>query len=179
MKKILAGVGLIITVHCAQAQNAAILFNGTTLQGSFRNDINKTGMLTYLDASSKKQQLSASQVKECSIDQHRYISYKNDFFEVVTTGNRYTLYQKVTDNDGKLTYNGTEATVMQGSEGRKGEYFISVSGDPDLTWLKKKEYVAIIKPMAKDCQAVLGQLESGKTAYTELPALVGTLNNCQ
>lgn len=179
MKKILAGVGLIFAVHGALAQNAALLFNGTTLQGNFRNDINRTGTLTYVDATNKKQQLNASQVKECSIDQHRYISYKNDFFEVVATGNRYTLYQKMTNNDGKLTYNGTEASVLQGSEGRKGEYFISAPGNQNLTWLKKKEYVSIIKPMAKDCQAVLGQLESGKTAYTELPALVGTLNNCQ
>ena len=179
MKKILAGLVLIIAIHAAQAQNAALLFNGTTLQGNFRNDISRTGTLTYLDAANKKQQLSASQVKECSIDQHRYISYKNDFFEVVTTGNRFTLYQKVTDNDGKLTYNGTEATVLQGSEGRKGEYFISAPGDQGLTWLKKKEYLTIIKPMAKDCQAVLEQLESGKMTYTELPALIGTLNNCQ
>lgn len=179
MKKILVGVGLFFAVHGALAQNAALLFNGTTLQGNFRNDINKTGMLTHVDAANKKQQLNASQVKECSIDQHRYISYKDDFFEVVTSGSRFTLYQKVTDNDGKLTYNGTDASVLQGSEGRKGEYFISTNGDPNLTWLKKKEYLSIIRPMAKDCQAVLVQLESGKTAYTELPALVGILNNCQ
>jgi hypothetical protein len=149
------------------------------LEGTIKDQLQKKGNILFTNASGNKKLYSPAELSEFSINGIRYVSYANDFYKVVTTGSKAILYIRVTDNSGKLLYNGAEMVNVSTAEGKSGDYYLQLKNNDQLNWLSKKNFNDVIMNVCADCSVVISNIKSGQFDYTQLTKLIEQYNNCQ
>jgi hypothetical protein len=151
MKKtiILTAISALFTVLNMQAQAPAgfvkgnvTLADGSTISGYVKDNIKKNASVTFLDNNgSNKQQYDGIQVNAAVVDGTNYSCMKGDFFKTICTG-KICFLQKASNASGKTIYNGAEAIILPGTEGKIGDYFSYTNNE--LTLITKKTVDAFI-----------------------------------
>lgn len=173
--------GILPSLLTAQtdSKGSVITASNEVLEGTIKDQLQKKGNILFTSVTGNKKLYSPADVSEFSINGVRYISYSNDFYKVISTGNKAVLYVRVTDNSGKLIYNGAEMVTLSTAEGKSGDYYLQLKSDAKLNWLPKKNFNDVISELCKDCSSVAASVQSGQLDYTQIVKLVEQYNSCQ
>ncbi len=126
-----------------------ILANGTTASGYIKDNIKKSASIVYLDnTGANKKTYDGSELNSLNTATENFICIKGDFFKTICTGKIYFL-QKASNAANKISYNGTEAIINSGTEGKIGDYFV-YSGNT-LKLINKKTVNAFITTDLSGC----------------------------
>ncbi len=174
-------LGMLPLLMSAQTDTKGSLITASNevLEGTIKDQLQKKGNILFTSTSGSKKLYSPADLSEFSINGTRYVSYANDFYKVITTGNKAILYIRVTDNSGKLLYNGAEMVTMSTAEGKSGDYYLQLKSDSKLNWIPKKNFNDVMAGLSKDCSSVVAGIQSGQFDYTQIVKLVEQYNSCQ
>jgi hypothetical protein len=157
--------------------------------GSFMNSSNeksegfikesfKKGSIQFIAANGSKKSYTAAEINEFSIGTAVYVAYLNDFYKVTTTGNKGSLLQKVTNNAGKMLYNGTEAFAATTTEGKPGDYYIRVKHSNQVELVTKGNFQQVFEASCADCTALLANIKTKQLDYNSIEKAMEQYNNC-
>ena len=86
-------------------KNGFIILNDSTkLEGEFQENFKKNNSIEFINAAGKKMIFKAESVRYAEIDSTMYISFKNEYYEIVTSGTKISLLQKVTKITDKVYF---------------------------------------------------------------------------
>jgi hypothetical protein len=122
-------------------KGSIVLADGTKQEGFIKDNIRKNASVVF-SANDTKKDYQGSDLNSVEIEGVKYISLKGDFFKLISEG-ELNFLQKASDASGKLTYNGSEAIVNAGTEGKINDYFIYNSKTNDLKWVSKKNITEV------------------------------------
>ncbi|MFN3665335.1 MAG: hypothetical protein ACK4S0_04200 [Sediminibacterium sp.] len=184
MKKVLIMLTFILgsSVIVASAQTATKSTITTSanevLEGTIKDQMQKKGEIIFTDAAGSSKRYSPADISGFTMDGVKYISYANDFYKVVSTGTKASLYVRVTDNSGKTIFNGAEPVMLTTAEGRKGDYYLQIKADGKFNHVNKKNFLEVVGTACADCSLVQNSIKSGQLGYDQLAKAVEQYNNC-
>lgn len=164
-------------VTAIQAQVPAGFVKGTvtladasTISGYIKDNIKK-GAVTFVDDNGANKKLYYSnEINAVTIEGANYVAVKNDFFKTICTG-KICFLQKASNISGKTIYNGSEAIILPGTEGKIGDYF-SYSNN-ELTHITQKTVDAFITTQLSACTQAA---EKAKTINGDIAALADAVS---
>ena len=173
MKKIIVLAATFFALLHTQAQapegfskGSVTLADGTAITGYVKDNIKKGAAITFVsDKGGEKKLYNSTEINAVTIDAASFISVKGDFFKVICNG-KMNFLQKASNAAGKTIYNGSEAIVLPGTEGKIGDYF-SYSNN-QLTLINKKTVDTFIADQLSTCTAAV---EKAKTINGDIAAL--------
>ena len=151
---------LIVSIACSylQAQDKIpagfkkgilVMGDSSVVYGYVREHIRSNASLVFLAGSKEKRQcLDGTQIRSVQIDSIRYLCIKGDFFKVLSEG-KLCFLQKAGDASGKPVYNGTEPLLINGTDGRLGDYFVYDSRDRVLRVITRKTMYRSMKEVVE------------------------------
>jgi hypothetical protein len=158
----------------------AITINNQVKTGFVKADFKNTGCIEFIEEGAKKKtKFSGMDLERFEIDSIQYISIKGDIFKVISGGNLYLL-QKQTQVAGKPYYNGLETVMMEGAEGRLGDYFLFLGKQKKLKLVSTKTNTQVIAEMFAGSNAAIekaGQVEGDWSQLKEAVAIYNSQNN--
>lgn len=128
---------------------SVVLTDSTEITGYVREYFRNNASLVLLMPDGRRRQFDGNQLRSAEIAGDRFICLKGDFFKVIS-GGEICLLQKCSDASSRPVYNGTEAIFINGTEGRRNDYFIYAAGRQGLKLLT-----------AKTREKVLGEVFAG------------------
>lgn len=154
-----------------------VLEDSTVQSGYIRENFRGDASLIFIaEKSEKKQHLDGSQVRSVSIGDVRFICFKGDFFRVISEGDLYFL-QKSSDASGKPVYNGTEAMLINGTDGRPGDYFVYDAKQQLLDWVTRKTLGKVITETFAGCTAAIDKAKAMQGDMSGLKEAVDLYNS--
>lgn len=157
-----------------------ILNDNTRKEGFVKENFKSKAAVIFQDADGKKITYSGNDIKEAGIDGTTYISYSSDFFKLVSSGAKASLFQKVTDASGQIIFNGSEAVgVSSGSEGAVKDFFIRTAKDSSLHLVTKKNFLTVVSTYCADCPAVTESAKNKTITYEKLEEVIQLYNQCK
>jgi hypothetical protein len=152
--------------------------NNEKLEGTIKESFRSKGVIIFLSAGGNKKTYSPSDIQSFSIDTISFISYSNDFYKEISSGTKARLYQKVTDNSGKMLYNGTEAVgYIKTTEGRPGDYYLLLAAKTELDLITKKSFEKYFIDLLNENETLLTKIKDGTLGYTQIAKLIELYNN--
>lgn len=148
------------------------------LDGYIKESLKKDGNIVFVNAQGQKKTYNVSNLQSFTVNGISYISYLNDFYKTIATGTKVALYQKTTDNNGKLISNGTESVVATTTDGKVGDYYLQSKKDNDLTLVTKKNFEESVSQVCADCSVLISDVKSKQIDYTQIVKVVEKYNNC-
>lgn len=159
---------LFFTPVVAQEQPAGFvngsvtLADGSVLTGYIKDNLKKSASVQFIDSKGSKKTYNATQVNAVRISDAGYTCISGDFFKTLSTG-KMNFLQKASNGSGTLSYNGTEAVVSSGTDGKIGDYFVYMNNQ--LKLLNKKNLEAFISqdlavctPAVEKAKAINGDI---------------------
>jgi hypothetical protein len=173
MKKIiiLAATFLALTQLQAQApegftKGSVTLADGSILTGFVKDNIKKGAAILFVNSNGGDKKIyNSTEINAVLIDATNYISLKGDLFKVICTG-KMSFLQKASNAAGKTIYNGSEAIILPGTEGKIGDHFSYTN--QQLTLINKKTVDAFITEQLSTCTPAM---EKAKLANGDIAAL--------
>lgn len=156
-----------------------ITYANEKTEGYIKDALKNKSAVVFATSAGDKKNYSTADVKEFAIKGERYVSHQNDFYKVITTGGKGSLYQKVTDNNGKVVYVGSEPTVVTTTEGKKGNYYLQVGNNGKLALVTEKNFEAVFATYCADCPALQEGIKTKQYAYTDVSKAVEQYNSCK
>lgn len=157
-----------------------ITADGGRQEGYIKESFRSKAAITFQSTDGKKTTYYGTDVKELGIDGVSYIAYSSDFFKVISTGAKVSLYQKVSDASGKVIYNGSEvAGISNGTEGSLNDHFLKTTGGENLVLITKKNFSDIIAKHCTDCPTLLESVKNNTVNYVEIEKAVKLYNECR
>ncbi len=187
MKKMIASLLLAaVSFSYVEAQSNPEFQKGTvltaaneTLDGSIRDQAAKKGTILFQSASGKKTMYSPAEIAGYNLNGSNYISYASDFYKVLVTPGKAGLYQRVTDNSGKMLYNGAEVVTVSTAEGKAGDYYIQLQSDSKWIRVTQKDFETTAAAAFANCASVVTAIRNKQSDFTQLAKLVEQYNSCQ
>lgn len=167
----ITAVGLFLLMNVkAQApegfvKGSVTLADGSSADGYIKENMKKAGNIIFIsEKSSDKKIYNSTEVNAVAVDGANYVSVKGDFFKVICNG-KISFLQKASNAAGKTIYNGVEAIILPGTEGKTGDYFSYTANE--LTLINKKTMDAFIGQLS-NCTAAV---EKAKSVNGDIAAL--------
>ncbi len=167
----ITAVGLFILLNVnaqipeGYVKGSVTLADGTTITGYVHDNIKKGSAVVLVnDKGEDKKLYNSAEINGAVINGTNYLSVKGDFFKIICNG-KMNFLQKASNSSGKTIYNGAEAIILPGTEGKIGDYF-SYSNN-ELTLINKKSTDAFIGQLS-DCTAAV---EKAKSVNGDIAAL--------
>lgn len=158
----------------------AITINNQVKTGFVKADFKNTGCIEFIEEGAKKKtKFSGMDLERFEMDSTQYISIKGDIFKVISGGN-LSLLQKQTQVAGKPYYNGLETVMMEGAEGRFGDYFLFLGKQKKLKLVSTKNSTQVIAEMFAGSNAAIekaGHVEGEWSQLKEAVAIYNSQNN--
>ena len=88
-----------------------------------------------------------------------------------------SFLQKSSDASGKVTYNGSEAILSSGTDGKINDYFIYNSNDKQLKLVSKKNVQEIAATSFADCTAAIDKAKTINGDLSQFRGAVEEYNN--
>lgn len=146
-------------------KGAVTLADASTVTGYVKDNIKKGAVVFVDDKGGNKQLFYSNEINAVVIDSANYVSVKNDFFKTICSG-KICFLQKASNISGKTIYNGSEAIILPGTEGKIGDYF-SYSNN-ELTLINQKTVDAFINNQLSSCTQAA---EKAKSINGDIAAL--------
>jgi hypothetical protein len=153
------------------------LADNSELTGFIRDDIrSKAAVVLIQQAGAKKITYDGDKLNSVTIDGTRYICMKGDFFKVVCDG-ELSFLQKSSDASSKPVYVGTEAMFINGTEGRRGDYFIFNKSLQQLKLVNNKNVADVSAVVFSSCEAAVNKAKETGADIALLKDAVVIYNN--
>ena len=173
MKKIILYAAIFLAFTQLQAQTpegftkgSVTLADGSIITGFVQDNIKKGAAIMFISSEGGDKKLyNSTEINAVLIDATNYISLKGDLFKVICTG-KMNFLQKASNAAGKTIYNGSEAIIIPGTEGKIGDHFSYTNNQ--LTLINKKTVDAFIADQLSTCTAAV---EKAKTINGDIAAL--------
>ena len=159
-------------------KGSIILANNDKADGFIKESLNAKGNISFVSASGSKKTYTVADINGFSCKNEIFIAYSNDFYKTVAIGSKASLYQKQSNNSGKLLYNGSEAYTATTTEGGIGDYYIQLNNSDDLVYVNAKNFETVAAKLFANCSAVLADIKSKQLDYTQLSKAVEKYNSC-
>lgn len=147
-------------------------------EGFIKESLKSEGAIVFVNAKEEKKLYNSYSLQSFVINNTTYVSYSNDFYKVIVVGNKGTLYQKATDNSGKLINTGAEARVVTTTDGKTGDYYLQVKSSDDFYLITKRNFESVFAKVCADCIALQNDIKAKKLDYTQVVKAVEEYNNC-
>jgi hypothetical protein len=158
------------------AKGTIVLPDNTSVSGFVKDKMKADASVSLIDENHKKKLYHGSDIRSVSIGEANYICIKGDFFRTICTG-KLCFLQKMSDASAKPTYNGTETIFSNGTEGKRGDYFIYNSEDKQLKLVAKKNLNETIVAVFAGDTAALDKAKTVKDDLSQLKDAVEVYNN--
>ncbi len=139
----------------------------------------KKGSISVVDAAGSKKNYTPSDINAFALGNTAYIAYLYDFYKMVTPGNNVSLLQKVTDNSGKLVYNGAEAYAASTTEGKLGAYYLRIHASDKVVLVTKENFETVFASYCADCTTLVQQIRGHQLDYASIEKAVLLYNECK
>lgn len=134
------------------------LADGSIISGYIKDNIKKSASVVYIDnAGTNKKTYEGIQINGITIGTSDFICISGDFFKTLSAG-KMSFLQKVSNASGKVSYNGTEAVISNGTEGKAGDYFVLANNT--LKLMNKKNLQAFINTDLAICAPAVEKARS-------------------
>ncbi|MBL7730424.1 MAG: hypothetical protein JNM88_04535 [Chitinophagaceae bacterium] len=164
-----------VSAVSAQSSGTLVLADGTTLTGNIKNNISRNASV-QIQTDGKKKTYTAAQLTSAQVEGVNYRCISGDFFKVICTGNLCFL-QKASDASGTITYNGTEAVVNNGTDGKPGDYFLFNTTKNNLQLVSVKNLEEVIQQNFNGNAAAIEKARTAATDISQLKEAVTIFNN--
>ncbi|MEO7529792.1 MAG: hypothetical protein ABIS69_00230 [Sediminibacterium sp.] len=188
MKKMILSLSWMVIVlpFAAQAQTISTDFQkGTVLtaanekiEGTIRDLTKSKGTITF-ESAGRKKTYGPAEISGFTLGGFNYISNAGDFYKAIFAGARASLYQRVSDNSGKMLYNGVEVVSITTAEGKTGDYYIQTAAEGKLLLVSQKNFETFLPVAFADCPAVVAEIKGKQLAYADLAKAVEHYNSCK
>lgn len=184
---LLASIALLFHSSASYAQAPAgfkagyiVGADGVRIDGFIKESFKSKASLVFQSGDGKKTNYSGNEINEVGIEGVKYSSLLSDFFKVISSGNKVTLYQKVSDASGKVIYSGSDVVgINPGTEGSIGDHFIKIKGADKWILVNKKNFDAVVSTNFSTCSSLLESLKTKAISYQEIEKTVQAYNDCQ
>lgn len=153
--------------------------NQEVLEGAIRDQTAKKGNILFQSATGKKTVYSPAEIAGFTLNGGSYISYASDFYKVLVAPGKAGLYQRVTDNSGKMLYNGAEVISVTTAEGKAGDYYVQLQADSKWVRITQKDFEAAVTSLFAGCSAIVDAVKNKTSDFTGLSKLVEQYNTCK
>lgn len=160
-------------------KGAVLTATNETLDGSIRDQTAKKGTILFQSASGKKTVYSPAEISGYQLNGSSFVSYASDFYKVLVAPGKAGLYQRITDNSGKMLYNGAEVISVTTAEGKAGDYYIQLQADSKWIRVTQKDFEATAVAAFANCASVVSAIKNKQSDYTQLAKLVEQFNTCK
>ena len=154
-------------------------FNGEKTSGTIKVLFKPRGGIMFSNSSGSKKLLSPNDIQGFEINNELYTNYAGDFYKVVVAGTKLNLLQKVTDNSGKIFYNGAQAISNTSAEGKIGDFYLQPIGVDAFWHVTEKNYAAIAESAFASCSFILAEVKAKQSTNAQLAATVIKANACK
>ncbi|MCA6439959.1 MAG: hypothetical protein ACRCSM_12055 [Sediminibacterium sp.] len=169
----------------AQAQNSdfqqgtVTSYSNETSSGAIKPMFKQRGVIIFQNGNAQKKQLSPNEISAFTLGTDQFSAYTNDFYKIVTKGEKASLLERVTDNGGKIYYNGSIPVNTPSLEGKIGDFYILKNGASAPVLISGNGFQKNAAATFGDCPS-LGSALTVKTADEALlKNLVNQYNNCK
>ena len=155
------GLGTVMAQAPAGYQKGSItLASNEKIAGSIKDLQASKGSIVFMSVSGAKKTYSAAELIEFSVSADNFLSYANDFYKKIVSGSKANLYQKISDNSGKLIYNGSEAITATTTDGKVGDWYLQLKSDDGLVLVTKKNFEVVITNSFATCAVVIDEVKA-------------------
>ncbi len=167
------------TSTAPEGYTSGYLINGSNEKSEgFIKESFKKGGIVFTNSAGNKKNYTPADINEFAIGTNIYIAYQNDFYKVTASGNKGSLLQKVTNNSGKLIYNGTEAYTAGTTEGKPGDYYLRIRATGQVALVTKENFEKVFASFCADCTALQTNIQGKQLNYSTIEKAVEQYNNC-
>lgn len=149
------------------------LADGSEVNGFIKANLKKSASVVFIDSKGTKKTYNGNQLNAASINGAGYICLNGDFFKALSAG-KMSFLQKASDASGTIFYNGTEAIVNSGTEGKIGDYF--AYADNKLKLLNKTTLESFINTDLAVCAPAVEKAKSINGDIAKLQEAVDIFN---
>ncbi|MFX5233376.1 hypothetical protein ABTC74_19715, partial [Acinetobacter baumannii] len=81
-------------------QGTVTSYSNETSSGAIKPMFKQRGVIIFQNANAQKKQLSPNEISAFTLGTDQFSAYTNDFYKIVTKGEKASLLERVTDNGG-------------------------------------------------------------------------------
>ncbi len=154
--------------------------NNEKIEGFIKESLKSQGGIAFVSNKGEKKQYNSFSLQSFFVNNTTYVSYSNDFYKVIVTGSKGALYQKATDNSGKLINTDAEARVATTTDGKIGDYYLQIKStdSDDFALITKKNFESVFTKVCADCVALQNDIKAKQIDYAQVVKAVEVYNNC-
>lgn len=153
--------------------------NNSKEDGFVKEALGSKGNISFVSASGSKKTYTVADLNGFSFKSDIYIAYSNDFYKTIAIGSKASLYQKQSNNSGKLLYNGTESYTASTTEGAIGDFYVQLNNSDDLVLVNAKNFETATSKLFANCSIVLSDIKSKQLDFSQLSKAIEKYNNCK
>lgn len=158
-------------------KGTVVLEDNTVLSGNIREHIRSHSSILFIPCEGgKRKELDGGQLYSVKIDSTSYRCWRGDFFRVITDG-EIVFLQKCSDASGKPVYNGTDPLLINGTEGRPGDYFVYNNDLRQLTRVTRKTLGKVVRETFGNCTAAIDKAGAVHSDIIDLRSAIELYNN--
>ncbi|WP_276501306.1 hypothetical protein [Terrimonas pollutisoli] len=158
-------------------KGSIVLADGSPLSGFIKDNIRNSASVMFISgADGKKKNYDGTDLNAAEIEGIKFICIKGDFFKIITEG-ELNFLQKSSDASGKVTYNGSDAIISGGTEGKPNDYFIYNQQTKTLKLVSKKNLAEVIEASFAGNTAAIDQAKTVNGDLSQLKTAVELYNN--
>jgi len=149
-------------VPAGYVKGSITLGDGSVSEGYIKDNIKRSASVSFIDSKGAKRTYNGSQLNAVNMDGVNLICIGGDFFKPLSTG-KMNFLQKASNASGSVSYNGTEAVISSGTEGKIGDYFVYAGNNLKLLNKKNLESfisndLAVCAPAVAKAKAINGDI---------------------
>lgn len=152
--------------------------NNNKEDGFVKESMSSKGNVSFVSTSGAKKTYTVSELNGFSCKSDNFIAYSNDFYKTIAIGSKASLYQKQSNNSGKLLYNGSEAYTATTTDGGIGDYYIQLSNSDDLVLVNAKNFETVTTKLFANCSVVLSDIKTKQLDFSRLSKIIEKYNGC-
>ena len=138
-------------------KGSILLADNSEVTGFIKDDIRSKAAVILLPVNGgKKTTYDGDKLNSAIVNETKYLCMRGDFFKVVCDG-ELSFLQKSSDASSKLVYVGTEAMLINGTEGKPGDYFVFNKSLNQLKLVNKKNLAAVTAETFINCEAAVNK----------------------
>jgi hypothetical protein len=160
-------------------QGTVTNYANETSVGSIKPMFKQRGVIIFQNANQQKRQLSPIEISAFTVGNENYNAYTNDYYKVIIKGEKASLLERVTDNGGKIYYNGTIPVNTPSLEGKIGDLYLLKAGAGEPVLVSGAAFSKNAASLWGDCSAIAGTLALKTIDAAALKNLVAQYNSCK
>jgi hypothetical protein len=136
-------------------KGSVVLADGSVINGFVKENFRKSASVSFIkEAGDKKISYDGFTVSSVDVNGTKYISAGGDFFKTLCE-DKLTLVQKASDASGIVIYNGSDASISSGTEGKPGDFFTYDNNTRKLNLIAPQQIKDVVNASFPGCKGVV------------------------